>query len=285
MGVIIMRKRIMVSFIVVILLSFIGNTNSFAEEFNHSKVYESNPQLMESIINKIKVAIDNFDENVDITYEYGRYYSNLSKSEFYDVILSNLKYATETYDYYGFVVQYGVTYETNSKKATINLGYQSNAEDLRQKKCEIDNVVKHFKENYIKEYYTDFQKEMAVVDYIDDICEYDRSISLPYIHSAYGALVNRKAVCDGYARAANILFKACNLESYFVTSYEISHAWNKVKIDNKYYNVDLTFTDGCFDYRNINLSDEKFSEINKCNDFLNNNTIPKCTDLDFDYFN
>lgn len=63
------------------------------------------------------------------------------------------------------------------------------------------------------------------------------------IHSAYGALVDGDAVCEGYALAYKLLLSECGVESVLVTSEEMNHAWNLVEIDGSWYHVDVTWDD------------------------------------------
>jgi len=64
------------------------------------------------------------------------------------------------------------------------------------------------------------------------------------------ALFKNKCVCAGYAKAFYFLCRACGLDVVYVTGTAInssgqseSHAWNKVKVDGKWYNVDCTWDD------------------------------------------
>lgn len=57
-----------------------------------------------------------------------------------------------------------------------------------------------------------------------------------------GVLLGRTAVCDGLSRAMSFLCALEGIDCIRVTgSYSgVPHAWNKVKIDGKWYNVDVT---------------------------------------------
>ena len=61
--------------------------------------------------------------------------------------------------------------------------------------------------------------------------------------SAYGMLLEDKAVCDGYSWLYNVIMNECGVECYRVTSKENLHAWNMVKIGDKFYHVDVTWDD------------------------------------------
>lgn len=67
-------------------------------------------------------------------------------------------------------------------------------------------------------------------------------------HTAYGALVDKTCVCDGYSVAFMYLLEACDIEAKVVTGYAGTvslggHAWNIVNIDDSWYEVDTTWDD------------------------------------------
>ena len=77
--------------------------------------------------------------------------------------------------------------------------------------------------------------------YDDDMLK-DGSYKIKY--TAYGTLVNGTSVCAGYAEAFDMLAKAAGLKTHVIKSHNPNkdyHAWNIVKIGNKYYNVDATW--------------------------------------------
>lgn len=57
-----------------------------------------------------------------------------------------------------------------------------------------------------------------------------------------GVLLNKKAVCDGLARTVNFLLAIEGIDSIRVTGTYSGgmHAWNKVRLDGKWYNIDVT---------------------------------------------
>lgn len=72
-----------------------------------------------------------------------------------------------------------------------------------------------------------------------------------YIRNPYGALVNGKAVCEGYARAFKLVMDRLGVECVLVQGvaqgetnggYE-PHMWNYVKLDGGWYAVDVTWND------------------------------------------
>jgi len=66
-------------------------------------------------------------------------------------------------------------------------------------------------------------------------------------HNAYDAIVHRKAVCEGFAKAYDILMNKAGLFCIVVENEHMGdgagHAWNLVRINGKYYYVDPTGSD------------------------------------------
>ena len=72
--------------------------------------------------------------------------------------------------------------------------------------------------------------------------DYEERVSDP-LHTAYSALINREATCGGYASAYDLLCKKAGLETIWVGDITIdsAHAWNMIRIDEKWYHVDVTW--------------------------------------------
>ncbi len=89
---------------------------------------------------------------------------------------------------------------------------------------------------------TDRQKARAVHDYLIRHCAYGGSQNA---YTAYGALVDGAAVCQGYAAAFNLMAQKCGLLSMTVCGRTRGgdHAWNYIKIGKNYYYLDCTWDD------------------------------------------
>ncbi|MBE6758050.1 MAG: hypothetical protein E7552_05850 [Ruminococcaceae bacterium] len=86
----------------------------------------------------------------------------------------------------------------------------------------------------------------ARVTYDRDVAEGDVSASTrPHTFSAYGALVNGQAVCEGYARAMQLLLQRAAIPCTLVsgTADDTAHMWNMVEIDGRSYHLDATWDD------------------------------------------
>ena len=86
-------------------------------------------------------------------------------------------------------------------------------------------------------------KEKYVYDWIVMHTTYQ---SNSYDQTAYGVLMNHQAVCAGFASTFTYLMNRLGIPTYTVTGYSSSetgsgeHAWNIIKLNGRYYNVDPT---------------------------------------------
>lgn len=99
---------------------------------------------------------------------------------------------------------------------------------------------------------SDYQKELIIHDEIINQVKYSLNGSgnpseEKWAHSIVGVFDPsiKKVVCEGYAKAFQLLMNACNIDCIFVTGTGNGggHGWNKVKLGGDWYNVDVTWDD------------------------------------------
>lgn len=122
----------------------------------------------------------------------------------------------------------------------------------------------------------DYEKELAVHDWLVYNCTYD-SGSLSAIpnpsencDNPYGALINGQAICKGYTTAFRMFMGMLGIPCGTVHSADTDgdeHAWNTVKLDGSWYYVDCTWDDPVPDFdgrpvthKYFNISREEISE-------------------------
>ena len=89
---------------------------------------------------------------------------------------------------------------------------------------------------------SDYEKIKYFHDYLASSVSYDTSAD--FQHTIYGALVEKKAVCDGLSGAFQYLCQKAGIEArmvYGTSSDGVSHAWNVVRLGEDYYHVDITW--------------------------------------------
>ena len=98
-------------------------------------------------------------------------------------------------------------------------------------------------------------------------------------HNAYGSLVEKKAVCQGYALAFMMIAKDNGLQCKMVMNGQGTHAWNVVKVGKRWYNVDVTWDDmgKKASKKYLLVSDAKLKKLDKKNHSGRLLGAPKCT--------
>lgn len=143
---------------------------------------------------------------------------------------------------------------------------------------------------------TDYELELYVNDYLVENCVYDKEAAetediAGHENDAYGALVENKAVCEGYSRAFQLLCNRLGIDCISVsgTADGEPHGWNNIKLDGEWYEVDVTWndTDGdtefpIYDY--FNLPSDKFSESHSTSPLYSEITLSEYENTDY-YFN
>ncbi len=109
-----------------------------------------------------------------------------------------------------------------------------------------------------------YEVELYLHDKLAAICTYDftaenAEFQYPHSFSAYGALVEGKAVCTGYSQAMQLLLKRIGIPCTVITGHDkqtgTPHMWNLVTINGKNYHLDVTWNDShdhpIYNYFNI----------------------------------
>ncbi|MGN1112299.1 MAG: hypothetical protein ACI4RP_03755, partial [Acutalibacteraceae bacterium] len=95
----------------------------------------------------------------------------------------------------------------------------------------------------------DFLKTLFVHDYIVADCEYATEVydgsATPstFIYNAYGCLVEKRCVCQGYSTAYKAIMKKLSIPVDYAVSEDMNHIWNTVTLNGNTYHTDLTWDD------------------------------------------
>lgn len=141
------------------------------------------------------------------------------------------------YDKFDYTI---VVKDGNATK--INYRYnKTKAVKANRVRAKVDDIVKYANRR------KNVRDKVKYVNYrLKKMCYYDdaacrTSVGHEESYEAYGCLVRGKAVCSGYARAFDAVMKEMNITSSIVRTR--NHAWNKVRIGNTWYHVDVTWND------------------------------------------
>jgi len=185
-------------------------------------------------------------------------------------------------------------YSGTTQKLNIKMQYRYDQERFAQELGKNEVVQEKAEEiirTYIKPGMTEYDKEKVLHDYIVNHSQYDyenlMNNTIPHdSFTPYGILILGRGVCQGYAEAFELLGKKAGLECQVVIgkAYGVNqwsgHAWNIVKIGDRYYHLDVTFDDpvikggnGILRYNYYNLTDTEITKDHK----WDRSAYPACT--------
>lgn len=131
----------------------------------------------------------------------------------------------------------------------INLKYNTTKAEENTLAKKVKSIISSFKFTKTTSSYTKVKK---IYDYLCKHVTYDYKNADNYRikYSAYGALIKKRAVCQGYASAFYYLSLLAGIDCRIIGGLGCDeygcepHAWNIVKLGNYYYNLDVTW-DSC----------------------------------------
>ncbi len=139
---------------------------------------------------------------------------------------------------------------TSSSKSVTHFSpdYLYSGEELEYKKAEFENAVTEILAGVTAEM-SEFEKELYLHDELAKKAVY--VLGADNAHNAYGAIVEGKTVCEGYAEGLQYLLQRAGIQSFLAIGASLNptsgesepHAWNYVRLGERYYHVDLTWND------------------------------------------
>lgn len=186
----------------------------------------------------------------------------------------------------------------------VELVFSESGDELAQHRSELESAVQAAVKG-APDNATDYDVELYLNDYLQDKCTYDKTGG--QMHTAYGALIDGKAVCDGYSRAFQLLCRRLGImctvvegDSDFNGDSENGHMWNCIYLGESWYHIDVTWNDATgaeceaehYFYVNLTTKDICSDHVisgdfehrsqNRVNSF--NIFVPECDDDTLNYF-
>ncbi|TPV45918.1 S-layer homology domain-containing protein [Bacillus dicomae] len=229
--------------------------------------------LLAAFKDEVQKRINTYETNITLPYKT----KNSNMQEVMDTLFNAYKEVASKNEYTNYNrsnVSYGLNGSPGNYTFTLKITYRETKEQteyvMKQAKAIVSSITQVGMD--------DHEKVKAIHDYVVKHISYDTSYKA---YTAYEALVNRSAVCQGYALLTYQLLKEAGIENHFVTGTGDGqpHAWNLVKIENKWYHLDTTFDDPVPDeqgrvmYSYFNLSDEQIAR----NHVWNRSDYPQAT--------
>ena len=161
----------------------------------------------------------------------------------------------------------------------VEINYEIAYYDDAEMEKETDKKVSEIIESLELEGKTQYDKVKAVYEWLRDNVEYEEADADSDIkRTAYGALINGKAVCQGYSVSLYRLLLEAGIDNRIVFGKGLSpngtvgpHTWNIVSLYGRYYYVDVTWGDTAVidryfllpassDFEENHITDEKYAD-------------------------
>lgn len=247
------------------------NTANSVEEWKNI-INSANEKLLPSV----KVRIYNFDKtSYDLSGVLNYYVSISAKGT------ANSKYADITYTF---------TYSTNYKMLRAledgSVYYrlsQSEKDALEKAKTIVNSITSSTMTNY--------EKELAIHDYLILNSTYYTSedgVIPEEAHNMTMLLNEGRGVCEAYAHTFKLMCQMAGVECELMTGTvdDVGHMWNRVKLDNFWYQVDVTSDDPIPDeegrvmYKYFNATDAQMLKTHS----WDTNVYKACYNTKYNYY-
>ncbi|MDE7301971.1 MAG: hypothetical protein K2N60_01475 [Oscillospiraceae bacterium] len=132
-----------------------------------------------------------------------------------------------------------VYYATAKQAFEVGFSYRLNADEISSMNIAAERAAKDII-SQLKPDMDDYEKLKYFHDYLVLNCETDPEDE--YADTIYGALVRKKALCEGYTKAFSYLCNLAGIENVIATGKTtVPHMWNMVKLGGNWYHVDVTW--------------------------------------------
>ena len=203
---------------------------------------ENEASDFQSAVSAVSNALINRENSISITFPFGAYPDP-------DTVIMTLMEQAMAYDnnvnpeagdylqlnYRGW--SGGGRIMNNHYTLTYTVEYMT--DQLQEKQTGVTIAQLLFAKYQVDKMERDIDKFNVIYDYVTTNVAYDYTYSK---YDAYNALINHSAVCQGYALLMYRMLSAAGLKTRIITGG--NHAWNIVKIDGQWYNLDSTWDAG-----------------------------------------
>ena len=151
-------------------------------------------------------------------------------------------------EYGGYNAGGSVSYTTSANVSTCVITYTLSYYSTISQEAQVDSAAANVLSSLKLSGKSDYQKVRAIYEYLCANVSYDyanlNNDAYTLKYTAYAALVNHKAVCQGYACAFYRLCLAAGVNTRIMTSAQMCHAWNIARVNGVFYELDATWDAG-----------------------------------------
>lgn len=216
--------------------------------------------------------LDGGDKKLNIAFQSAWNAFTYDNMDLFYIDIEKLTLTTRTTSFAGFKT-HNVSLSNGENYSYLKEEF-SNKDEIEENLEQINKIVKELKDEVNG--YSNYEKIRNVHNWIIDIVKYDANAEEPY--SILGALIEGKAVCEGYARSFKYIMDNLQIPCVLVSGTGTnsqgeteSHAWNYVQLDGKWYAIDVTWDDPVIVGNGYITEDVKYRNFLKGSDSFFNN--------------
>lgn len=229
----------------------------YLDNYENIEIHNKN-ELYNTIYYIVNSGISYAERYFSIDYtDYEEDYSNLFSDNDKLNIINNFVHPYNTFS----------SIEASLKGYVITIRVKYNDTYNEEVRNKIDTKIEEIISNNITTDMSDRDKVKVLHDYIINNTKYDQNFCIEEDKSkctttsnykadaAYGVLFEGYGICSGYTDLMSIMLYKLGIVNYRVSNE--SHTWNSVKLDNKWYILDVTWDDPISEDKDI-LTDTYF---------------------------
>lgn len=193
------------------------------------------PRSNDELVTAIVQGIMSFDKQLTIDL------SGVPRADVPSAVDRAMEISNKLPGYYGNAEL--IEYRYSILQAKLDITYMVSQYDHEKAVSKAKSVLEDIIDNSM----SDFERELAIHDYIVENTEY--YFLEPYCYDMSGVFLKNKAVCGGYSEAFSYLAGLAGIETEIVLgddfdrTDDLGHAWNTVKIGGEWYQLDATWND------------------------------------------
>ena len=202
-----------------------------------------------NIYDKIEESIEKI--NIKALSNYKPYFDEIDFLSFYEVKKYN--YSNDNYIYY-------------LKNNILDMDYDY----VAYEKNLYDEAYRIIKDYKVNDYTNDYDKIIALSKWFDEECVYDyekaKNIDNGKSEQVENLILTHKGICSDYASTTEYFCKLLNIPCKCVSYKKGNHSWNIIKIQGKWYHLDILWNLYFMGNDNINKQQNhtsNFDEITK----------------------
>ncbi len=228
-----------------------------------------------------------FEENTD----YSIYYTKMVAVKKDEINELRLQYLVGLFLYTHpqyYYLRNGVFYSIGTDSLYVGLVVYDKFADGTER-LTITNSIKTLLDEWyveINKCSSDEEKVLLIHDLICNKVNYNRTVTadnlitdaeetVAFTQTAYSVFCMDETVCAGYTKAFGWVCNGVGIDNFGVTSP--SHAWNKVRVNDSWYNLDATWDDTGGGYYYFMRDDDIFSKDSHAEEDVWLQYLPACT--------